>query len=571
MMKRCTLLSLVIIAVSCYSNVEHKQKVTGLIADSAMVVSAHPLASKIGIEIIQKGGNAIDAAVATQFALAIVFPEAGNIGGGGFMVMRDANGNLSALDYRERAPSKASRDMYLDSTGTVIDGLSTKGGLSSGIPGSVDGMIEMHKKFGTLPWADLVQPAIDLALKGFPLTAHAAENLNDIQDDLKKYNTITPEFLLKTWKAGDSIHWTELGHTLERIRDKGRDGFYSGQTADDLVAEINRGNGIITHDDLKNYKSKWVTPLVGSYKSYKIISMPPPSSGGVALLQLLKSVEPYPIKKWGHNNFQTIHLLTEAERRAYADRAYHLGDPEFVNVPTGQLVSDKYIADRMKNFDLEKATPSTNIRQGELNEHEPTETTHLSIIDAKGNAVSITTTLNDWFGSRVLVAGSGFFLNDEMDDFSMKPGVPNSYGVIGGKANEIQPGKTMLSSMTPTIIERDGKLFMVIGSPGGPRIITAIFQAFLNVVEHDMGMQEAVDARRTHSQWFPDAIFPEPGAINREDSLKLVKFGHRIEALSVLDKGLDALGRVDAILVLTNGKLEGGADHSRGDDTAAGE
>ena len=569
MVNRALVLSLVLIIASCIEN-DRPNSAVGLVADSAMVVSAHPLASKIGVEILRKGGNAVDAAVATQFVLTVVFPEAGNIGGGGFMILREADGKLAALDYRERAPAKAYRDMYLDSAGNVIDKLSTKGHLSSGVPGSVDGMIEMHKKYGVLPWKDLVQPAIDLALNGFPLTYNAAENLNDIQNDLREYNSVAPEYLLKIWKEGDSIRWIELGHTLERIRDNGRDGFYEGKTADDLIAEINRGNGIITHEDLKNYKSKWLTPIVGKYKDYKIISMPPPSSGGVALIQLLKSVETHPIKRWGHNDAKTIHLLTEAERRAYADRAVHLGDPDFSSVPTERLIQDQYITERMSTFNTEKATPSTDVRQGTLAIYEPTETTHISIVDTQGNAVSVTTTLNDWFGSRVLVAGSGFFLNDEMDDFSMKPGVPNAYGVIGGKANEIQPGKTMLSSMTPTIVEKGDKLFMVIGSPGGPRIITAIFQVLLNVLEHDMGMQEAVDAKRTHSQWLPDAIFPEPGAIHYDDSLRLIKLGHKVSPMHELDKGLDALGRVDAILLLKNGKLEGGADHSRGDDSAAG-
>ncbi len=569
MVNRFLVLSLVLIISACNEK-DRPNRATGLVANSAMIVSAHPLASNIGVDILHKGGNAVDAAIAVQFALTVVFPEAGNIGGGGFMVLREANGKLAALDYRERAPKNAHRDMYLDSAGNVIDELSIKGHLSAGVPGSVDGMVEMHKKYGVLPWANLVQPAIDLALNGFSLTHKAANNLNDIQDDLRKYNSVTPGHLLNTWKQGDTIRWVELGHTLERIRDKGRDGFYDGKTADDLVAEINRGKGIITHDDLKNYKSKWLVPLVGKYKDYTIISMPPPSSGGIALIQLLKSVEDKPIKKWGHNSARTVHVLTEAARRTYADRSVYLGDPDFFSVPTQQLVADSYIKLRMATFDPEKATRSADVKQGKIAGHEPTETTHLSIVDKDGNAVSVTTTLNDWFGSRVVVAGSGFFLNDEMDDFSMKPGVPNIYGVIGGKVNEIQPGKVMLSSMTPTIIEKDGKLLMVIGSPGGSRIITAVFQVILNVLEHDMSMQEAVDAKRTHSQWLPDAIFPETDAIKYDDSLKLVIIGHKIRPLGELEKGLDALGRVDAILKLKNGKLEGGADHNRGDDAAAG-
>jgi gamma-glutamyltranspeptidase/glutathione hydrolase len=562
MMKRITLLSLVIIAVSCGKK-ETGNSVTGLLADSAMVVSAHPLASNIGLDIIRQGGNAVDAAVAVQFALTVVFPEAGNIGGGGFMILREADGELSALDYRECAPAKAFRDMYLDSAGNVIDELSTLGHLASGVPGSVDGMITAHQKFGKLPWKDLVQPAIDLALNGVALTARAARNLNGIQDELKKYNSVTPDFLLNTWKEGDTLRWIELGHTLERIRDEGRKGFYEGKTADDLVNEINRGKGLITHDDLKNYKSTWLEPIVGRYKDYTVISMPPPSSGGIALMQLLKSVESYPIKSWGHNSVKTIHLLTEAERRTYADRSVYLGDPDFFDVPTKQLIDSVYIIQRMSTFNQEKATRSDEVREGTLIGKESTETTHISIVDKEGNAVSVTTTLNDWFGSRVVVAGSGFFLNDEMDDFSMKPGVPNIYGVIGGKANEIQPGKTMLSSMTPTIIEKDNQLFMVVGSPGGSRIITAVFQVIMNVVDHGMTMQEAVDAKRTHAQWLPDTIFYERGAFQKQDSTELVSMGHKV-------KFSGGLGRVDAILKLKNGKLEAGADRNRGDDAAAG-
>jgi len=562
MMKRITLLSLVIIAVSCIEK-KKQDSVTGLLADSAMVVSAHPLASQIGIDIMHKGGNAVDAAVAVQFALTVVFPEAGNIGGGGFMLMRSAEGNIAALDYREKAPGLAHRDMYLDSAGNVNEGLSTYGHLASGVPGSVDGMVTMHEKYGSLPWNELVQPAIDLALKGHALTKRASENLNDIQEDLKKYNSILPEYLIKTWKESDTVYWIELGHTLERIRDEGRKGFYEGKTADDMVAEIKRGNGMITHNDLKNYKSRWLTPVVSHYKEYKIISMPPPSSGGVALSQLFKSVEPFPIRSWGHNDAKTIHLFTEAERRVYADRAVYLGDPDFFKVPVQELINDRYIQERMKTFDPAKATPSAQIKNGVIPGYESTETTHISIVDRDGNAVAITTTLNDWFGSRVVVAGSGFFLNDEMDDFSMKPGVPNLYGVTGGKANEIQPGKTMLSSMTPTILEKDNELFMVVGSPGGSRIITAVFQVILNVVEHGMSMQEAVDAKRTHAQWLPDNIFYEKGALLKQDSLELTSFGHVV-------KFSGGLGRVDAILKWKNGKLEGGADRTRGDDTAAG-
>ncbi len=562
-MKCFFIILLAITAVACGTKDNRKEKISGLITDSAMVVSAHPIASQVGLDILKKGGNAIDAAVAVQFALCVTFPAAGNIGGGGFMVVREKNGIVSTLDYREKSPAKATTDMFLDKEGEVLKGLSTEGHLASGIPGSVDGLVEAHKKLGTLPWKDLVQPAIDLALNGFTLTPREASNLNELQEDLQKYNTIMPDHLLRTWKEGDSIKWIELGHTLERIRDNGRAGFYEGKTADDLVAEMKRGKGIISHDDLKNYKSTWRQALVGQYKEYKVISMGPPSSGGIALIQLLKSTEPYSIKEWGFNSVKTIHLMTEAERRAYADRARYLGDPDFFKVPIGQLIDDQYIDERMGTFDPAKATSSAEVKAGVIAGYESEQTTHISIVDKFGNAIAVTTTLNEWFGSKVVVSGSGFFLNDEMDDFSAKPGVPNIFGVIGGEANKIVPGKTMLSSMTPTILEKDGKLFMVIGSPGGSTIITAVFQCILNVTDHGMGMQESVDARRIHSQWLPDLIIAEDSALSKPVERGLTALGHKIQNRS-------NIGRVDAILILKNGKLEGGADRTRGDDTAAG-
>jgi gamma-glutamyltranspeptidase/glutathione hydrolase len=564
MMKRIFLLLLVASVWSCKPTLNDERKVTK-VADSAMVVSAHPLASKVGADILKRGGNAIDAAVATQFALAVVFPAAGNIGGGGFLVYRDKDGKVSSLDYREKAPAASSPTMFLDSAGNVMRGKSEKGHRSAGVPGSVAGMFESHAKFGSLPWRELVQPAIDLALTGFELTQEQAESFAFIQDTLRKYSTVHPDFLIRnSWKKGDTIRWTDLGHTLARIRDQGLAGFYEGRTADDIVREMERGTGLITHEDLKNYKPVWRDPIVGKYKDYKIISMGPPSSGGVALMQLLKSVEDFPLQEYGHNSKRYVHLLTEAERRVFADRAAYLGDPDFYKVPAEELMQQRYVKERMKTFNPAKATPSKSIREGKLLAHESNQTTHLSVVDKWGNAAAVTTTLNDWFGSAVVVSGSGFILNDEMDDFSIKPGQPNMYGVIGGEANKIEPGKRMLSSMTPTIVEKDGKLLMVVGTPGGSTIITSVFQTVLNVLEHKMDMQQAVSAKRFHSQWLPDAIFAEKSATSVEDSSALIKMGHTFETMY-----LGGIGRVDAILVLPDGKLQGGAD-PRGDDWAEG-
>lgn len=547
---------------SCNSSTNNNlNQSLGPIGDKAMVVTAHPMASHVGKEILAKGGNAVDAAVAVQFSLAVVFPFAGNIGGGGFMVYRDKDGNSNTLDFREMAPAKASRDMYLDSANNVIKDLSIRGHLAVGVPGSVDGMIAAHAKYGSLPWTDLVQPAINLATLGFPVTKREADGFNRINESLKEVNTISPTHLLKEWNVADTIYHLELASTLVRIRDNGRAGFYEGETANLLVKEMERGNGFITQEDLDNYHSIWRTPITSNYQGYKIITMPPPSSGGIALTQLLQSVELFDLKKLGHNSADYIHLLTEVERRVYADRAEYLGDMDFYNVPIKQLTDLDYNKSRMDSFNPSKATPSDSVGSGNIL-FESDQTTHFSIVDADGNAVSITTTLNGAYGSRVVVGKAGFFLNNEMDDFSIKPGVPNMFGLVGGEANAIAPGKRMLSSMTPTIVEKNNELVMVLGSPGGATIITSVFQSILNVVDFDMTMLEAVSAKRLHSQWLPDVIMYEKDALPEEVINKLSTMGHKM-----LDRG--NIGRVDAVKVLNNGKLEGAAD-PRGDDLAVG-
>ena len=530
---------------------------------NGMVVCAYPDASQVGLDILKKGGNAVDAAIAVQFALAVTVPEAGNIGGGGFMVYRAADGQSNTLDFREKAPAAATTNMFLDSAGNPVPDMSLSTHKASGIPGSVAGMVEAHNKYGKLKWADLVQPAIDLANNGFKVTKELAADLNKTQAEFKKLNPGKTYFIKDTpWKEGDILVQSDLGKTLTLIRDKGWYGFYDGPVADELIAEMKNGGGIFTKADLLNYQAIWRKPIIGKYKNYNVITMPPPSSGGIALLQLLHAVEKYPLHRWGHNQDSTVQLIVEAERRVYADRSKYLGDPDFFKVPVDSLLNPAYINQRMKTFSWDAATPSASVLPGTFVGYESTQTTHYSVVDRDGNAVSITTTLNNGFGSKIVVKGAGFLLNDEMDDFSEKPGVPNLFGLIGGTANSIQPNKRMLSSMTPTIVEKDGKLFMVVGTPGGSTIITSVFQTILNVVDFDMGMQDAVDAKRFHSQWLPDEVYMESGALDTLTRQKLQKKGYKI----INDH---PIGRVDAILKTKWGYYEGGAD-PRGDDTKLG-
>lgn len=534
-------------------------------SDKGMVVSAHPEATRVGLEILKQGGNAIDAAVAVQFALAVVFPSAGNIAGGGFMVYRDAEGKAITLDFREKAPAAAHRDMYLDKNGEVMTNLIRAGHLSCGVPGTVDAMQQAHDRYGLLNWKKLVQPAIDIALKGVTLTHKEALGLNKAQEDFRKQNPTSKQRYLENeagWKVDDVIFYTDLAETLTRIRDKKRAGFYEGRTAQLFLEEMKRGGGIITQKDLDSYRAIWRKPVIAPYKNYTLIGMAPPSSGGVALLQLMQVVAKYPIATWGQLSDSTIHLLIEAERRVYADRSKYLGDPDFAKVPTKGLLDKDYLQGIMANFNPEKASESKDIEGGNPTYESP-ETTHFSIVDAKGNAIALTTTINNSYGSRVFVQGGGFLLNNEMDDFSAKPGAPNSYGLIGAEVNSIYANKRMLSSMSPTIVEKDGQFYMTLGTPGGSTIITSVFQTILNVIEHGMDMQEAINAKRFHHQWLPDRTVFEPDGLPKELTEKLLKRGHKLEEQQ------NTIGRMGAIRRLPDGRLEAGAD-PRGDDTAMG-
>ena len=535
----------------------------GLITSKAMVVSAREEASQIGVEIMKKGGNAFDAMVATELALAVSYPYAGNISGGGFMVYRLNNGETGALDYREKAPIKASKDMYLDANGNVIPNLSVNGTLSVGVPGTIAGLFEVHKKFGKLSMEEIMKPVIALAENGVIITSKQLKQITDNQQDIIKVSG-DKTIYSKTFKVGDTIKYPAMATTLKRIMKNGKDEFYKGTTAEKMVAFLKSKGGIISMEDLEKYEAKWREPILFKYKNLDIISMSPPSSGGITLAQIMTMISSYNVSKFKHNSEKYIQLITEAERRAYADRNYFLGDPDFVKIPKNQLLDKTYLNNRMKSFNWEKATQSSEISHGEISISESDETTHYSIVDQDGNAVSVTTTLNGAYGSKLYSEELGFFFNNQMDDFSAKPGVPNSYGLVGAKANSIAPQKRMLSSMTPTIVEKNGKLFMVLGTPGGSTIITSVLQTILNVSEFKMGMQEAVNAPRFHHQWLPDEVLVEPNKFEKSILENLSKKGYKIN-----EKSSPVIGKVDAILVLPNKKLEAGAD-SRGDDTAVG-
>ena len=534
---------------------------------NGMVVSTSSHASEAGIEILKKGGNAIDAAVAVGFALAVTSSSNGNIGGGGFLVASFANGLSITLDHREKAPSNAHPNMFLNDSGSVIPGMSLYSRASSGVPGTVDGLIRVLEDHGSgnISLREVLNPAIELAERGFFLSYFEANRLNVYKKFFERNKAASKIFIRsdgKPWKKGQKFIQKDLAKTLKKIARYGRDGFYSGTVAQLIVQEMKRGNGLITKEDLHNYESKYRPPILGTYKGYEIVSMGPPSSGGALLVNMLNMLENYPIDTISWNSSNYIHLLTEVERRAYADRAEHMGDPDFWDVPISMLTSKKYAKSRIKNIDLNKATPSSSVSASKKTSYESPETTHYSVVDRWGNAVSVTTTINLGYGNGCVVEGAGFFLNNEMDDFSSKPGVPNAFGLIGNEANAVGPGKRPLSSMTPTIVLKDSKPFIVIGSPGGSTIITTTMQTILNVVDHDMDIKEAVCASRFHSQWLPDVIQYEPRSLIEDLKKALEKKGHKL-----VQRG-GYIGEANGIMISEEGYFGGG--DCRGETSAIG-
>lgn len=533
---------------------------------SGVVSSTDIFASETGIEILTKGGNAVDAAIAVQFVLAVTVPRAGNIGGGGFMMVHLEDGSVKALDFREKAPINASRDMFLDENGEYIPERSRVGGLASGVPGTVDGMISALERHGTLPLEVIMEPAIRLAHDGFPLTHSMAQDLNNRVDEFSQFEA-SKEYFTKAdgslWKAGDLFVQNELAETLERIARQGRDGFYSGITARLIVQEMQKTGGIITLRDLRNYRSTWRDPIESSFSGHNFYMMPPPSSGGIVIQQILKMIEIVGVENLDFNSAEYIHLLAEAMRRSFADRNYYLGDPDFVDIPLSTLMSSDYLSERISDFNPIDATSSEDISYGQLEAYpERAETTHFSVVDKNGMAVAVTTTLNGSFGSFVSVNGAGFLMNNEMDDFSAKPGEPNMFGLIGAEANAVEPEKRMLSSMSPTIVTKDGSIRMIAGGAGGPRIITATLQNILNVLLFDMNAEQAINAPRFHHQWLPDRLSIEPLNLSPDTQALLRSMGHEIHVLG-------NIGRTHIIILDDEGNRYGAAD-PRGDGAVRG-
>lgn len=560
------LLSLLLFSTLCFTcqqapKVDYEAQKSATFSKAA-IAGPHPLATEVGLDVLKQGGNAIDAAVAMQFTMAVVYPRAGNLGGGGFLVYRAASGVTKTLDYREKAPAAASRNMYLDEEENVVQGLSTRGHRAVGVPGTVAGVGTMYETYGSMPWDQLMSYAIKYASEGYRLSQSEVDRLKRYHDDFREFNDNTA-FSDSSVVAGTLIRQPELAATLVRIRDMGAKEFYTGLTAKLIVDEMKSGGGLITRKDLRDYDPVWREPITKDYKNYRIISMPPSSSGGVALAQMLEMLEPYPLADYGFQSKEATHLTVETMRRAYADRAEYLGDTDFYPIPLDSLLNDNYLAGRMQDFSADSAGTSTSIGAGLENMKETFETTHISIIDSVGNAVSITTTLNGNFGSKVMVDGAGFFLNNEMDDFSAKPGVPNMFGLVGKEANAIQPGKRMLSSMTPTIVEKDGELFLVLGAPGGSTIITAVLQTFLNVTEYGMSLTEAVSAPRFHHQWLPDVILHEPDAPGEGVKAELEAMGHNFREVK-------SMAVIKALQVQADGSISAAADRRNKDDDVAG-
>lgn len=532
---------------------------------NGMVVSASELASKVGIEILKKGGNAVDASVAVGFALAVTYPAAGNIGGGGFMVIRLNDGTATTIDYREKAPASAHPDIYIDDSGNPLPEKSAEGVTSAGVPGSVAGMIYALEKYGTMKLADVIQPAIELASNGFELDYRMAESFNSYLETFRKYPSSFEVFSKngEPFEAGDLFIQKDLAKTLNIIKEKGRDGFYKGEIADLIVKQMKEMDGWITNDDLASYEPSERVPVTGVYRGYDIISMGPPSAGGVLLIQVLNILENMSFEKkdWGSSHY--IHNLVEALKYAYADRSKHIGDPDFYEVPQEQLVSKDYAKEIFYRI-TDRATPSEMITPSDLfSFNESEETTHYSVIDKFGNAVSTTTTINSGYGSKIVVDGAGFLLNNEMDDFSISPGIPNQFGLTGGEANKVEPNKRMVSSMTPTIILKDGKPYLVVGSPGGSTIMTVVLQVVLNVLDFNMNIQRANDAPRIHHQWLPDRIDYEPFGLTEDVKENLIKRGQKIGIERVL-------GRMDAIMVNPSTGFYYGATDKRGYGAAVG-